>query len=83
MHLDEHNVPVRNELSPSNINSVLAQVFDIEFKPEDNAGTRTNYHRLGRGYTEVGNQKELPTCQCKDLEQPFNSSSEARRLNLL
>lgn len=55
LRFDEHNVLGRNELSPSNINSVLTKVFDIEFKPEDNAGTRINSHRLGHGYTEVGN----------------------------
>lgn len=73
LRFDEHNVLGMNELSPSNINSVLTKGFDIEFKPEDNAGARMSYHRLGHGYTEDGNQKELPTCQCKDLEQPFSS----------
>lgn len=61
---------------------MLTKGFDIESKPEDNAGTRMSYHRLGRGYTEAGNQKELPTCQCKDLEQPFGSSSEAKETEL-
>lgn len=55
LHFDEHNVLGMNELSPSNINSVLTKGFDIEFKPEDNAGTGMSYHRLGHGYTEDGN----------------------------
>jgi len=55
LRFDEHNVLGRNELSSSNINSVLTKGFDIEFKPEDNAGARMNYHRLLHGYTEVGN----------------------------
>lgn len=55
MLFDELNVLGRNELSPSNINSVLTKGFVIEFKLKDSAGTRMNYYRLGHVYTEARN----------------------------
>lgn len=55
LHFHELNVLGKNELSPSNINSVLTKGFVIEFKLKDNAGTRMNYNRLSHEYTEAGN----------------------------
>lgn len=55
LRFDELNVLGRNELSPSNINSVLTKGFVIEFKLKDSAGTRMNYYRLGHQYTEARN----------------------------